>query len=164
MSKLLEVVFHICFHARNLGISLPKARLVKLVYLADWKSAIETGHQITEIKWFYNHYGPYVKEVIDLIDNNPNFVSRNYINNFGKRAEKIDLRDQISYDFSSSILSEQDRQIIDYISDITKNMGYSEFLRLVYSTYPIIKSEKYNFLDLVKLANEYSNYKSDLKL
>lgn len=156
MSFALNVVYYICSLARKTGISLPKARLVKLVYLADWKSSVEYGCQITEVKWFYNHFGPYVNEIIELIDMSPYFVRRNYINQFGKPAEKIDLKDQSLENESLKIeLTNQQLRIIDFVFSVTQNMGYNEFLKLVYSTYPIIKTEKYNELDLVGLAEEY---------
>lgn len=162
MSRLLDVIFYICHRARFLGTALPKARLVKLVYLADWKSAVDKGCQITEVKWLYNHYGPYVKEIIDLIDSNPNFVRRNYINHFGKTAEKIDLNDQVANELQHKAnLNSEEIKIIDFITDITKDMGYNEFLRLVYSTYPIIKSDKYEILDLVELAKGYKTFKNE---
>lgn len=162
MTRLLNVIYYICHHARSLGTALPKARLVKLVYLSDWKSAVEKGCQITEVKWLYNHYGPYVKEIIDEIDRNPDFVRRNYVNQFGKPAEKIDLKDEV-FDMQqyTTNLNDDERKIIEFITDITKDMGYNEFLRLVYSTYPIIKSEKYQILDLAELAKGYQAFKNE---
>ena len=47
---------------------LSKARLNKILYLVDWKSAIENEKQITNIKWIFNHYGPYVSEIEEIIN------------------------------------------------------------------------------------------------
>jgi len=52
---------------------LSKARLNKMIYLADWKSAIDKGNLITDINWLFNHYGPYVKEIENLIANDDRF-------------------------------------------------------------------------------------------
>jgi len=162
MPRLLQVVYYICHLARLSGVSLPKARLVKLVYLADWKSSVDRGCQITEVEWLYNHYGPYVKEIVDIIDSNPDFVRRNYINQFGNPAEKIDLRDGVSQiELLNIDLNDQERNIIEFVSSITKDMSYTEFLRLVYSTYPIIKGEKFQYLDLVKMSKDYISFKQN---
>lgn len=32
------------------------ARLTTVVYLADWKSALDPGQQITNIQWGFHHY------------------------------------------------------------------------------------------------------------
>ena len=38
-----------------------------------------------------------------------------------------------------------------------KNMNFNEFIDFVYSTYPIQVSNRYSYLDLTKLAEEYRN-------
>ncbi|MEZ5576726.1 MAG: DUF4065 domain-containing protein [Candidatus Competibacteraceae bacterium] len=40
---------------------LSKARLTKMIYLADWFSSLADGKKLTDIEWLFNHYGPYVK-------------------------------------------------------------------------------------------------------
>ena len=42
---------------------LSKARLNKLIYLIDWKSALDNQEQISNIEWIFNHYGPYVNDI-----------------------------------------------------------------------------------------------------
>jgi hypothetical protein len=37
-----------------------------MVYLADWRSAITRGKQITDIVWEFNYYGPYVDDIVNL--------------------------------------------------------------------------------------------------
>lgn len=161
MAKLLDIVLYICFYASQMRITLSKARLVKIVYLVDWKAAVEYGHQMTDVEWYFNHYGPYVKEIIDMIDASPLFLKRHYLNQFGNPAEEILLNSESDINKLKAALSEENCKIIDYVLSITKDMGYMEFLRLIYSTYPIIKSNKFDKMDLGKLAKEYNTYKHE---
>ena len=43
---------------------LSKARLTKLVYLSDWESSVSRGKSITDLEWYFNHYGPYIDEIV----------------------------------------------------------------------------------------------------
>jgi hypothetical protein len=66
MKDLLTLIIYI-FKTYPKVEELSKPRLVKLIYLIDWKHAIDNGTQATNIQWYFNHYGPYVDDVIDLI-------------------------------------------------------------------------------------------------
>ncbi|PIS00369.1 MAG: hypothetical protein COT84_08020 [Chlamydiae bacterium CG10_big_fil_rev_8_21_14_0_10_35_9] len=160
MTPLINLSLYICYCSTNLKTLLSKARLVKLIYLVDWKSAINNKQQITDIKWIFNHYGPYVKEIINELDKSSYFVIQKYINNYGNTAEKISLKEPIDINKANQLLSEKDRKIVDYVLSVTKHMNYTEFLKLIYSTYPILKSNRQDKMDLVLLAEEYKqNYK-----
>lgn len=139
---------------------LSKARVNKLIYLLDWKSTIDNGKQITDIKWFYNHYGPYVATINELISNDNRFVIEDTTNFYGGSKQIIRLKDESS-DFEEP--DENTKRLIDYVIEVTQPMNWEEFIKLVYSTYPIMTQPKYSTLDLVKLAEEYNSIKSSLK-
>lgn len=50
------------------GDDLTKTRITKLVYLIDWEYTKKYGKQMTEISWYFDHYGPYVSDVLDEAD------------------------------------------------------------------------------------------------
>ena len=66
MMQTIDIVKYI-FDKYPKPEELSKPRLVKIVYLIDWKTAVETGDQCTNVEWYYNHYGPYVEDVINVI-------------------------------------------------------------------------------------------------
>lgn len=133
---------------------LSKPRLVKLIYLADWKYSIEKKSQITNINWFYNHFGPYVEEVINYIkQDTSSFDVTSTINAYGGSSDKIRLKDNV--DFDESLLSKDIKETLDFVIEKTYNLGWSNFISLVYSTYPIQNSPQYSNLDLPKMAEEY---------
>ncbi|MEN9656209.1 MAG: hypothetical protein RL311_1160, partial [Bacteroidota bacterium] len=76
---------------------LSKARVVKMLYLSDWKSCIEYGQQITSIQWYFNHYGPYFEDIITNIrfDKQSRFEIKWEENTFGQPKEIIRLKDNV---------------------------------------------------------------------
>ncbi|MGA4634548.1 Panacea domain-containing protein [Pseudomonas solani] len=133
------------------GSELSKARLTKLVYLADWTSSLADRSQLTNIRWLFNHYGPYVEDVMDAVRSSPYFRVHNTQNNFGSDKQTVSF-----YGDPSDIeLSPRDMQILDYVINQTKTMYFKDFIDYVYSTYPVTSNERYSQLDLVQLADQY---------
>lgn len=151
MAELREVMAYFCSkYPRKTELS--KARLTKMVYLADWRSAIEHGQQITRIEWVYNHYGPYVDDVADIARDDPAFSVVLTANVYG--GQKAVIRYLGVEDWPS--LSASDRRVLDYVIAKTAPMFWNDFIELVYSTHPIATQPQYARLDLVALASEYA--------
>lgn len=150
MATLEDLIIYICKHYPH-EEELSKARLTKLIYLADWKSALEHGKQLSNIRWKYNHYGPYVDDVANLAASSEKFDIKRTINHFGNEKSLICLR---SKDTSASIPTE-DKEILNFVIKKTSTKYWKDFIKLVYSTYPILSRPKGAPLDLVTLASEY---------
>lgn len=139
-------------------LELSKPRLVKMIYLADWKNSIENKNQITDIKWLFNHYGPYVEDVIQLIKNNTDtFSVKSYPTFRGGSSDIITLNEGV--DFDKEKITSEIQKILDFVINSTAKMPWNNFISLVYSTYPIRTMPRYSELDLPFLANEYKNEK-----
>lgn len=134
---------------------LPKGRLVKLFYLLDWKSALERAQTVTHLTWYYNHYGPYLPEVINILVKNGNniFISTES-NLLGASSDYISLgcADNAK---DAPKLSSDEAGLADKVIAATKDLNFEQFIKLVYSTYPVRSSRKYSQLDLLKLAQCY---------
>jgi hypothetical protein len=130
---------------------LSKARLTKLVYLADWFSSLLDGRQITDIDWVFNHYGPYVDDVANLANIDSDFSVTS------ERTRDGGDKYVISYsgDDVSDNLTKREKAILDAIIKKTQPLYFNDFISYVYSTYPVSSSERYSYLDLVYLANKY---------
>lgn len=126
---------------------LTKTRITKLVYLIDWENVKEYGSQITNIEWFFDHYGPYVSDVLDEADEDKTVSIKSTISNFGTVKYIVKPKrdkEELLYDD----LTDNDKDIIDRVIDTTKNFCWNEFINYVYSTDPIKKSTRYSALDL----------------
>lgn len=151
MSSLRDVMAYICKNYRHKD-ELSNARVTKMVYLADWRSAIERGEQLTNITWPFNHYGPFVYDVRDVAEEDPKFEISSTRNMYGNQKELL----KVSDDVGCPSLDEEDIEVLDFVMDTSAKMSWSEFIKLVYSTYPVVTQERYSKLDLVRLAQEYN--------
>lgn len=151
MAKLQDILVYLLANY-PIKSELSNARVTKMVYLADWKHAIETGGQMSPINWFFNNYGPFVWDVKDTVEANPELFSlRTDTNFYGQPKLLIDLREE---PYAPS-LSNSERQALDHVIATTKQMDWASFIQLVYSTYPVVKSPRYSSLNLAQYAAEY---------
>ncbi|EEU8400297.1 SocA family protein [Campylobacter lari] len=65
----MEILDIVAYFIKNSKEELTKGRLNKLIYLADWKNCLEYNKQLTNIKWKFNHYGPYIDKIQEEINN-----------------------------------------------------------------------------------------------
>ncbi|VEB27317.1 Uncharacterized phage-associated protein [Actinobacillus lignieresii] len=149
MNIIESIVAYLCIHYPYSG-ELSKTRLTKLVYLADWFSALAFNRQMTNINWVFNHYGPYVDDVIDTVSSNGNFSIEYSLNYYGTERTTISfngLEENIN-------LTEIEQKTLDLVISKTSPMYFNDFIKYVYSTYPIVNSNRYSHLNLVELAKE----------
>lgn len=150
MNKLQQIIAYICLRYPY-NSELSNARLTKLVYLADWTSALLDDRQLTDIRWLFNHYGPYVNDVIDSVKNKHGFIVDNTSTSYGTPKQMV----KYIGDTSQITLSNRTCNIIDAVIEKTKTMYFNEFIDYIYSTYPVASNERYSNLDLVGLAKKY---------
>lgn len=134
---------------------LSNARLTKLVYLADWYNTLHNEKQISNIKWYFDNYGPFVWDIYKEVKKDSTFNIKHTTNFFGKEKKLISLNKDIEYQLKSNEIKS-----IDRIIEITKELNWEKFINLVYSTYPILTTEKYNYLNLKSRADEYKKQKA----
>jgi len=138
---------------------LSNARLTKMVYLADWHQAINRGRQITDINWYFDNFGPFVKDVEETAIANPDlFLVETAHNMYGQPKKQFDLIDE---NYVPQV-SEHERASLDHIINVTRPLYWREFIKLVYSTHPIASSQRYSYLDLAEKAKEYALSKKKL--
>lgn len=138
---------------------LSKARVVKMLYLIDWKNCIEHGKQITSINWYFNHYGPYVDDIVNIIRTDGRFEIRWVTNVFGSPKEIISLKADVE---TPTNIPKADVAILDFVINLSHPLYWNDFIDLIYSTYPVRTQPRYTFLDLPKLASEYKSIKRGL--
>jgi hypothetical protein len=150
MAQLRDIMIYYCrkYPHKN---ELSKARLTKMVYLADWKSAIDNDKQITSINWVFNHYGPYVEDVYSLALSDPDFNVESETTPYGNRKEVISLkRPNLEYNLTKSEI-----RILDHVIEETKRLVWDGFIQLVYSTFPVLNGVRGATMNLVRAARKY---------
>ncbi len=111
-----------------------------VLYLIDWKYAIEYNEYLTNISWTY-------------------FNGRFEFDN----SLKIYLSDDYKCYENDVYLSNNVIIVIEFIIEKLNHMKYHEFKHLVYCTYPVIHQSYVENIDLVKSAIEYDEYKKELE-
>lgn len=151
--KVEDAVLYIC-KKYPIPNELSKARVTKLVYLADWESCRRTSSQLTDIKWYFHNFGPYVDDVVKAARDSKYLDVIETANFYGDKKEMIQIR-------NDSILPCFDRNqidILDFVIDQTKGLYWNDFIKYVYSTSPIVNSNRYTTLNLEHFAkNERRN-------
>lgn len=148
-TNLEKIIAYIC-QQYPYKDELSDARLTKMVYLTDWFSSLVNNKQATDIKWLFNHYGPYVPDIYQVAKDNGNFVVKTKATVYGNNKKIIDYigSDRIDLDPLT-------KSVMDTVIDKTKSMYFNDFIDYVYSTYPVKNNDRYSILDLPKLADEY---------
>ncbi len=157
MADLKNVIAYLVMHYPHKN-ELSKARLTKMIYLADWKSALDRGKPVTDIAWRFNHYGPYVDDVHKLALEDPAFDVQSEVTPFGNRKERIVLK-QKNIDIR---VADEEAAILDHVIEQTRRLTWDPFIKLVYSTYPILSGTRGESLDLLNAAKRYRNVESHL--
>ncbi|MDU5989493.1 MAG: Panacea domain-containing protein [Anaerococcus vaginalis] len=131
------------------GDDLTKTRITKLVYLIDWEYTKKYGKQMTEISWYFDHYGPYVSDVLDEADEDKTVSIQSTFSNFGTIKYIVRPKhdkDLIHYEG----LDVSEIEVINEVFENTKMLSWNQFINYVYDTPPIKESRKYSHLDLTK--------------
>ena len=148
LKDVLAALAKLCKYPEDLS----NARLTKLVYLSDWRHSLKFGKPITGIKWYFDNYGPFVFDVIDTVKEHKElFKLTETVNTHGNKKQLISLANP---DYVPK-LEKSAYEVIDLVTDFTSAMNFQEFLRTVYSTYPVTSSPKYTQLDLTVLAERF---------
>lgn len=149
--SLIDLIRYICLNSPNPD-ELSLSRLNKIIYLIDWKSAVEYQQQITSIEWYTNDFGPYIQNLEDILKNDSRFELDNVLDLYGKKKNIISLLNDKNF----LEPNKNEKLISDFVLQKVEKFYWNEFLNLVYSTYPIISQEKNSKLELVKLAKVYN--------
>lgn len=152
----IDVVRYILKHYPHKN-ELAKGRLNKLIYLADWKSSLDYGKQLTPIKWIFNHYGPYVNDIETHIAFDDRISIKNEMNYYGNEKHLVVLDKDEGFEEPN----ENEKKTLDFIIEITHRLNWNDFINGVYSTHPIKVSERGSELNLPYLANEYKKLQED---
>ena len=158
MANLKDIVYYLIDKYPYKG-ALSNARITKMVYLADWYSANIYKKQISDIVWIFNNYGPYVEDVLKVALDNPDIFIVKEVENYYGTSKKL-INTVSTY---TPVLTDDEKQSIDIVINITKQKTWGQFITFVYSTYPIVVSNRYSTLDLLSLAEEYQAKKRESK-
>ncbi len=151
MAQLGDVIAYFVWNTPVHWIDLDV--LFKLAYLADWQSCLETGHQLTNAKWSLGSTGPESSDIVAALSK----ADQRYFivtTTQPHQEPRFILRRYLPF-VSGGRLSDQERNTLDIVIRNHTKMQWSEFLRYLISTYPLLVCDRYQEMDLKNLAAEY---------
>lgn len=132
---------------------MSNARLTKMVYLCDWHHTVYAKSRMTKIKWYFDNHGPFVWDIKDeAAERRKWFRIVNTVNMYGGRKALVEL---VKKDYDGKDLLASEKNSIKTVIESTKPLFWDDFITYVYSTYPILNSEKYSYLELESLAETF---------
>jgi hypothetical protein len=152
MTKIEETIHYIAKNFPSPGV----ITLTKMVYLVDWRHAIVTGKQFTEIKWRCEEYGPVSHEIITTLTNNSVTELRETEGADGN--VRIYAKDGIVYSLDPAA-----KEAIDLVIKITRDSGESEMQKIINSTFPVLAGQLNVPLDFTSLVKQYKEARATLK-
>lgn len=151
--NLADIVAYLCARYPHKS-ELSNARLTKLVYLADWKSVQASGRQLTNIDWVFNHYGPWVPDVVESAQHDDRFDIQPGVNAYGSPRITIAVKPDVESN-ASELVDRRTSNVLDLVIAETRSMYFNPFIRYVYATLPVRITPKGNLLPLAEIRSEH---------
>ena len=153
MANLAAALDYLLQKHTNICDTLNPNRLIRVLYLADWKSAISNGKPITNIHWQMKDANPQMdtsslKTIVDFIERKGRTIGIGVFETGRKLF------------FSGLSISE--KSILDFVLELCKDKGDEYLTHLVYSTYPSMTQSSEEEIDLPVLAKRYAEIQSIL--
>lgn len=158
MVELVDIISYILKYYPHKK-ELSNARLTKMIYLIDWRSAFDCGKTVTDIHWYFDNYGPFVHDIEETINDNLNIIQPIYTNTIYGTKKKLFILKNDNIHLEN--IPQNVQNMIDIIIEKTKGLYWQQFINFVYSTYPIVTSERYTYLNLVQKAIQYKQELSE---
>ncbi len=124
--------------------NIDKGLLKTILYLVEWKYILVNNKRLFNVNWFKSNFSFLDFNVMDSI--NPNklhdYANLNELNDFTNQNIELLIEDNI-------------KEYFDFILNKYKRFKYTGIMNLAFSTYPMIKGELFEVLDLIKYREEY---------
>src|SRR5262245_11705397 len=99
---------------------LSRSRLMSMVYLADWKGALERREQVTDAQWSLGNYGPFSQAVYDALENDDRFRIVIEENVHGTTKGRVELAGE-----AEAAVAGTDQPILDFVVSTTQPLRWT---------------------------------------
>lgn len=163
MTSIKDVIFYLIKHyPSDKKDDLSPERLTKMAYLADWHQSIKFQKQITSIQWDFGDYGPLAKnvDIANEIEKESHLFDVKKSSPLGNTVVVYSIKKDSDYD---TVISDNEKISLNHVIKHTKDLSFGDFIRLIYSTYPFLTSDKYSSLNLIEKSYQYKEFNKELK-
>lgn len=152
MERVINILDYLYVKYPNSN-QLSISRVMKLLYLIEWRFAITRFEKLTDIEWLNTEYGPFYKSLRRIFNESSNFTVTIKLDESGREQTIIfflNKKDSIN-------LKSETIDVIDFVIEHCKNYSWTDLNNLVNSTYGILNTPLGQVIDILKLAKEYRN-------
>lgn len=150
MERVINILDYLYLNYPNSN-QLSISRVMKLLYLIEWRYAITKFEKLTDVEWMQTEYGPFYKALRSIFNESSNF----------EVTIKLDdnKKEQIVITFLNKKenlnLKAENKEVIDFVIQHCKDYSWSELHNLVNSTYGVLNTQQGQIIDIVNLAIKY---------
>jgi hypothetical protein len=150
MERVINILDYLYLQYPNSN-QLSISRVMKLLYLIEWRYAITKFEKLTDVEWMQTEYGPFYKALRSIFNESSNF----------EVTIKLDdnKKEQIVITFLNKKenlnLKAENKEVIDFVIQHCKDYSWSELHNLVNSTYGVLNTQQGQIIDIVNLAIKY---------
>ena len=130
------------------------SRATKMIYLVDWKYALKHGRQATDVRWYFDRFGPYVNLVKDFTERFELKKTKESKGKYSRRVRWLALKTDISRDVGTPLSNEVQSVCDDIIKEVWR-LSYIDFIRYVYRTPPVRYCDKFTYMNIVEIAKYF---------
>ncbi|GEM_PF-1829163 len=159
MERVINILDYLYVNYPNSN-QLSISRVMKLLYLIEWRFAITKFDKLTDIEWLQTEYGPFYKSLRSIFNESSNFEVIIKIDNNNKEQLVINFLNKKD-NFN---LGKDTSDVIDFVIAHCKNFSWTELNTLVNSTYGVLNTPQGQLINIVGLAKQYiKEYKKNSK-
>ena len=150
MERVINIIGYLYLQYPNSN-QLSISRVMKLLYLIEWRFAITKLEKLTDIEWLQTEYGPFYKSLRSIFNESSNFEviikiddnnKEQLVINFLNKKENFNLRNDT-------------KEVIDFVISHCQNYSWTELNTLVNSTFGVLNTPQGQLINLVILAKQY---------
>lgn len=150
MERVINIIGYLYLQYPNSN-QLSISRVMKLLYLIEWRFAITKLEKLTDIEWLQTEYGPFYKSLRSIFNESSNFEviikiddnnKEQLVINFLNKKENFNLRNDT-------------KEVIDFVISHCQNYSWTELNTLVNSTFGVLNTPQGQLISLVILAKQY---------
>lgn len=164
MELLKQLIFYIIKEVNEAGVSLPKTKLMKLLYLIDVETYRTFHRLLTSAHWFFYLYGPYATEVDSMIDSLAGYhiEERQFVSRSGRRGFSYTMMQEPDLE---SILSLDERLVAYAVLSKWKDEELNTILDHVYfETPPMVNAQFEQELDFSTIDRAAKRTSTDVSV
>lgn len=150
MERVINILDYLYLQYPNSN-QLSISRVMKLLYLIEWRYAITKFEKLTDVEWMQTEYGPFYKALRGIFNESSNFeVSIKLDDNKNEQTVITFLNKKENLNLKADT-----KEVVNFVIEHCKDYSWKELNNLVKSTYGVLNTPQGQIIDVVNLARKY---------